>query len=154
MHILSLALSSIMATASLGSRVELSGEHKETVREALIDSLNRHSLSCTWEGVNRPSDRFMPDVIKQILRNDSAIFIASEEETRPKIIVKRPSNFYDLNYIEMNFNTTFDQEKVEFIELYEARARVERRNVGTVFNPRFENVEIHDTVLSGRCDLY
>lgn len=154
MNLLSLALGSIMITASFGPVVELSGEHKENVREALIDSLNRHSLSCTWEGVSRPSDRLMPDVIKQILRNDTAIFIASEEDVRPKIIVKRPSNYRDLNYVEMNFNTSFDQEKVEFIELYEARARIERRNTGTVFNPRFENVEVHDAVLSGRCDLY
>lgn len=138
----------------LASPPELIAFERENVREALIDALNRHDLNCQWEGVARPSDRMMADVIKQILMNDSARFYADETSVRPKIIVKRPTNYRDLNYVEMNFNTTFDQEAVEFIELYEGRIRLERQNVGTIFNPRFEMVEIHDQLLAGRCDLY
>src|SRR5690606_5410629 len=107
MKILFFTLSLFFSCQLLASVTELTGTHKEAVREALIDSLNRSSLSCDMEGGPRPSDRFMNDVIKYILRNESARFFADERETRPKITVKRPTNFHDLNYIEMNFNTTF-----------------------------------------------
>ncbi|MFA5584691.1 MAG: hypothetical protein WDA09_10805 [Bacteriovoracaceae bacterium] len=138
----------------LASVVELTGNEKVVVREALIDSLNRSFLSCVWEGIPRPGDQMMSSVITYLLQNDSARFYADESEVRPKIVVKRPSNYKDLNYVEMNFNTTYDQEKVEFIELYESQVRLERKNMGTIFNPRFEMVEVHQHLLSGRCDLY
>lgn len=154
MKLLSILLSLMLAQNVLASITELSGTHKEEVREGLIDSLNRTSLSCALEGVVRPGDRMMIEVIKQILLNDSARFYADESEIRPKITVKRPSNYRNLNYIELSFNTTFDQERVEFIDLYEARTWLERRNTGTVFNPRFEMVEVHDQLLAGRCQLY
>lgn len=149
-----LIVSLLLSQQIFANVVELSGPHKEAVREALIDSLNRSRLSCEIEGGPYPGNNMMGAVLIYILRNDSARFYADETEIRPKITVKRPSNFRDLNYIEMNFNTSFDQEKVEFVEVYEARTRLERQNVGTIFNPRFEMVEVHDQVLAGRCDLY
>lgn|SRR5690606_5511119 len=138
----------------LASVIEFKGNEKVSVREALIDSLNRSFLSCVWEGIPRPSDRMMSSVIIYLLNNESARFYGDETDTRPKIVVKRPSNYRDLNYVEMKFNTTYDQEKVEFIELYESQVHLERKNVGTIFSPRFEMVEVHQDLLSGRCDLY
>lgn len=149
-----LGLALLLLSTQLMASEELSGSRCLDVREALIDSLIHSQLSCSFTGVPRPSNRMIKDVIIMILNNDSARYFTFEDDVRPKITVKRPTNYRDLNYVEMNFNTTFDLEKVEFIELYESRVRLERQNVGTIFNPRFEMVEVHDELLSGRCDLY
>jgi len=126
-------------------------DQAEKIKKALNVEIRRATFNCSWTPSNGPSNQDIGRQFVTVINYETTQVSVNQDRSQPVIrTVSKESSTVEITF---NFTTTPDFTRLVKVDASRTSLKSVEKNVGTLLDPKFEEVTERTPILTGSCEI-